>query len=62
MSQTITVQIKTVYGVDTVYPACPVSSAMAELAGTKTLTAHALRCIERMGFAVAVQAPTYRRA
>ena len=39
----ITVQIKTVYGVEQVYPACQRSRLFAEIAGTKTLTAETLR-------------------
>jgi hypothetical protein len=50
----ITVSIKTVYGVDQIYPACKQSMLFAEIAGTKTLT-HATLCrIERLGYKINV--------
>ena len=50
MTKTITVQIRTVYGVDTIYPACPTSAFFAALAGTRTLTAEKLRLIRAAGY------------
>lgn len=52
---TITIQIKSVYGNETVYPVCDKAKAFAEIAGTKTLTPQALRVIERMGYQIKVQ-------
>ena len=48
----IVVIIKSVYGVDKVYPACENSRRFAEIAGTKTLTEHTLRQIKAMGILV----------
>ena len=50
----ITVKIKTVYGVDKIYPACENSRRFAEIAGTKTLTEHTLRHIKAMGILVEI--------
>ena len=48
----ITVTIKSVYGVDKMYPACENARRFAEIAGTKTLTAHTIRQIKAMGILV----------
>lgn len=51
----ITVKIKSVYGLETVYPACPAAEIFARIAGTKTLTSHALRDIRSLGYEINVQ-------
>lgn len=53
--KTITIKVKTVYGVETVYPACEQSQLFAQLAGTTTLTPHALRTIEALGYTISIQ-------
>ena len=55
--KTITISIRSIYGVDTAYPACSVSVMFAALAGTKTLTAQALRIIRDNGYTINVEAP-----
>jgi hypothetical protein len=55
---TVTVQIKNIYGMRTVYPACDVSKRFAQLAGTKTLTPKALNTIRDMGYTIAVKPET----
>jgi hypothetical protein len=62
MSKVIKVQIKNVYGNETVYPACPNAVRFAKLAGTRTLTTDALRLIAGLGYEIAVEAPTVRIA
>jgi hypothetical protein len=57
--QTITVQVRTVYGRETIYPACTVSVLLARLAGTTTITPEAMRTIQALGYSVAVEAPAY---
>lgn len=52
----ITVRIKNVYGIETVYPACPAAELFARIAGTKTLTSHALRDIQALGYQIDVEA------
>jgi hypothetical protein len=52
---TITVQIRNVYGNETIYPACDRSRAFAEIAGTKTLTRHVINQIKALGYSIAVQ-------
>ena len=60
MHQTITVQVRQVYGNETIYPACKVSVFFAALAGTKTLTQDALRLIRAQGIEIEVEAPRLR--
>lgn len=50
----ITVQIKTVYGADKVYPACDKTRIFAELASTTTLTESTLRNIRALGYQINV--------
>jgi hypothetical protein len=57
MTDTIKVSIRSVYGNETVYPACPMSIGFARIAGTKTLTADTLRLIQGMGFKITVEVP-----
>lgn len=54
---TITVTVRDVYGIKTVYPACDTAKLLARLAGTKTLTAAALQTIKALGYTVTVTAP-----
>lgn len=54
----IKVQIKSVYGRDTVYPACPDAGRFCLLANTKTLTDAMLRLIEGLGYEITVVHPT----
>ena len=55
---TITVQIKTVYGNEAIYPVCGKARKFAALVGTKTLTRDAIAKIEWLGYEILVQAPT----
>ena len=55
---TITVQIKTVYGNEAIYPICDKAKQFAALIGTKTLTRRAICQIEMLGYLIEVQAPT----
>lgn len=48
----ITVEIKSVYGNDIVYPACTKSLLLAQLTGNKTLTQSALNTIEKLGYTI----------
>ena len=56
----ISVTIKNIYGVQTIYPACPQSALMAELAGTKTLIAQAIALIKKMGYEIEVFNPVIK--
>jgi hypothetical protein len=55
---TITVTVREIYGIKTIYPACDTAKLLARLAGTKTLTAAALQTIKALGYTVAVAAPS----
>ena len=57
MSASIAIEVRHVYGVPTIYPACPTASLLARLAGTKTITSDALRIIRELGYTVQVKAP-----
>ncbi len=48
----ITVEIRDVYGLRTIYPACQTAKLFARLAGTKTLTRHALETIKQLGYSI----------
>lgn len=58
---TIKVQIKSVYGEEKVYPACPKSVIFAKMLGTKTLTHSALCSIEALGYTIEVDQPAVMR-
>lgn len=46
------VTVRRVYGMPVIYPACDQSRTFARLAGTKTLTAAALRTISGLGYEI----------
>ena len=50
----VQVRVKSVYGEDKVYPANMAAITFAEIAGTKTLTAHTMQRIRALGFTVEV--------
>jgi hypothetical protein len=56
--QTITILRKENYGAVAYYPVCDASHALAEIAGTKTLTPQVLRTIaSRLGYTVQITHP-----
>ena len=52
---TITVEFKSIYGVQAVYPACHQSRLFAQIAGTKTLTRAVIAHIKNLGFTIEVK-------
>jgi hypothetical protein len=54
--QSIKITLKDVYGETKAYPACPKACVFADMLGTNTLTQHALRSIQRLGYEVEVVA------
>jgi len=56
-AMTITVRIDNNYGVRVVYPHCEQSKLFAQLAGTRTLTNHALQTIAALGYEIDVYQP-----
>ena len=54
----ITVTVRDIYGIPTIYPACETAKLLARLANTKTLTRSALETIKALGYTVTVTAPT----
>lgn len=57
METTIKVQVRSVYGRETIYPACRQAAKLAKLAGTRTLTPEAMQIIVALGFRVEVVHP-----
>lgn len=55
MTNTISVQIKTIYGNEKIYPACPKAETFCKLIGQKTLTEIDIKRIKELGFEVQVQ-------
>lgn len=47
------VEVRTIYGVDKIYPANRTAELFASLAGTKTLTSADIMTIEALGFGIA---------
>lgn len=58
----IKVQVRSVYGNDLVYPACPDAKRFADIAGTKTLGHGVLCLIEALGYTVTAVSPVITRA
>jgi hypothetical protein len=48
----IIIEIKSVYGEIKAYPVCDKAKAFAEIAGTRTLTAHTLGKVRELGYTV----------
>ena len=57
MNNQVTVEIKSVYGNETIYPVCEQAKFFARLAGTKTLTRGAINLIKAQGYTVIAQQP-----
>ena len=52
MDKVVLVDVKNVYGNQTVYPANDIAECLAVIAGTITLTPHTLRYAVEMGFEI----------
>ena len=50
----IIIQIKNVYGNETVYPICERAKLFARIAGTRTLTSATLRDVKALGYEIRV--------
>ena len=53
----ITIEVRDIYGIRTIYPHCQTAKLFARLAGTKTITRHALETIRALGYTVEVKQP-----
>ena len=51
----IAVEVREVYGNRTVYPVCEKAKLFADLAGTKTLTHHAVIVIRQLGYTIEIK-------
>ena len=54
METTIKVEIKNVYGKETIYPACPKAAIFADLVGQRTLTGQDIAKIKALGYTIEV--------
>tara|TARA_R110000796_G_scaffold244680_2_gene367943 strand:- start:1540 stop:1767 length:228 start_codon:yes stop_codon:yes gene_type:complete len=57
-NKTITVELKSNYGRDAIYPACMDSRLFAKLANTTTLTSTTITLIESLGYSVQLKPQT----
>lgn len=53
----IVVSVRSVYGVDKIYPVCTNAKLFADIAGTTTLREHDLRRIQQLGYHIVVSQP-----
>lgn len=53
----IIVMVRSVYGVDKIYPVCGGAKLFADIAGTTTLREHDLRRIQQLGYHIVVSQP-----
>lgn len=54
----ITIRVEKNYGIEVIYPHCEQSKLLAKLAGTKTITQHALQTIGALGYEIHIHQPT----
>lgn len=55
----IKVEIKNVYGNETIYPLCEAGRTFARIAGTKTLTRETIALIKQLGYSIEVCSPAF---
>jgi len=53
----ITIEIKTIYGKQTIYPVCDNAKLFASIAGTTTLVPAVIKQIRALGYVVNVRQP-----
>jgi len=54
MIDTITIEVRDVYGVTKYYPVCPTAKLFAKIANTTTLTDNTYKCVTDLGYKVIV--------
>jgi hypothetical protein len=57
----ITIEIKSVYGRELIYPGCEVSHIFAQLANKKTLDEVDLKLIKDLGYDIKIKAPSWEK-
>ena len=53
----ITIEIKTQYGQETLVPICDNARIFCDLAGTKTMTRRTLKLVTELGYKINIQQP-----
>lgn len=56
MTKQITIEVRSVFGVNKAYPVCDDAWMFADMVGTKTLTARTLRFILALGYEIEARA------
>ena len=56
----ITIEAKDVYGRTLYYPACKKAQLFAKLIDKKTLTPETMKIVEKLGYTINIQQPTWR--
>ena len=57
---TITVEIRSNYGVEAIYPTCEAGKLMLQLTGRKTMTRADLDVLKRLGYAIVLKQPAIK--
>lgn len=57
LQREMVVEVKNVYGKETIYPRCEIAQVIAQIAGTKTLTRETIKLAKLLGFTVKVLTP-----
>lgn len=56
---TATIEIRSVYGNEAIYPVCDRAKLFADIAGTKTLTRRTICQMEALGFEIICKQPVF---
>jgi hypothetical protein len=59
MENQIIIEVKNVYGNETIYPVNDAAKVLAEIAGTKTLTRRTLKLAQQLGYVVEIKQPSF---
>ena len=57
---TITVDIRSNYGVEAIYPTCEAGKLMLQLTGRKTFTRNDISVLKQLGYAIVVKQPVLK--
>lgn len=57
MEKQITVKIKSIFGIDKIYPVCSTSKKLTKLLGQLTFTERNIEIIEELGYSIIVAVP-----
>jgi hypothetical protein len=55
----VTIEVRTIYGNMIIYPVCEAAKTFAKIAGTKSLTEQTVKLIRELGYEVRVRVAAY---